>query len=42
MYEELYVGTYTITQAWNNGNVTIRWGAVQERINIIWIKQYHK
>ena len=41
-YEEPYVGPYRITQVWTNGNVTIRRGDVQERINIIWIKRYHK
>ena len=41
-YEEPYVGHYPITQVWTNGNVTTRRGAVQERINIIWIKPYHK
>ena len=33
-YEDLYVGPYPINQVWTNGNVTIRRGAVQERINI--------
>ena len=40
-YEEPYVGPYLITQVWTNVNVTIHRGAVQERINIIWIKPYH-
>ena len=40
-YEEPYVGPYPITQVWTNGNVTIRRGAVQERINIRLIKPYH-
>ena len=33
-YEEPYIGPYPITQLWTNVNVTIRQGAVQERINI--------
>ena len=41
-HEAPYVGPYTITQVWTNGNVTIRWGAVVERINIRWIKPYHE
>ena len=41
-YEDPYVGAYPITQVWKNLNVTIRWGAVQERINIKWIKIYHQ
>ena len=41
-YEEPYVGPYPITQVWNNGNVKILWGSVQERINIRCIKHYHK
>ena len=32
--EEPYVGPYLINQVWTNVNVTIRWGAVQESINI--------
>ena len=40
-YEEPYVGPYPITQVWTNGNVTILWGTVQERINIRCIKAYH-
>ena len=41
-YEETYVGPYPITQVWTNVNVTIRRGAIQERIQIIWIKTYHE
>ena len=41
-YEELYVGPYPINQVWEYGNVTIRWGAVKECINNIWIKPYHE
>ena len=40
--EMSYVGPYTITELWTNGNVTICWGAVQERMNIIQNKTYHK
>ena len=39
-YEDLYVGPYTITQVWTNGNVTIRQGAMQERIDIRCTKPY--
>ena len=38
--KEPYVVPYSITQVWDNGNVTMRWGALQERINIRWIKPY--
>ena len=38
--EEPYVGPYPITQLWTNRNVIILRGAVQERINIKWIKLY--
>ena len=41
-YEKTYGGPYPITQVWNNGNVKILWGSVQEHINIRWIKPYHK
>ena len=41
-YEETYVGPYIINQVWASANVTICWGAIQERINIIWIKPYHE
>ena len=41
-YEEPYVGPYPITQVSKNVNVTICLGALQERINMIWIKPYHK
>ena len=41
-YEEQYIVPYPITQVWTNGNVTIGQGAVQERINIRWIKPYHE
>ena len=40
-YEEKYVGPYPITQVWENGNFTIHWGTVKERINITCIKPYH-
>ena len=40
-YETPYIGPYPITKVWTNGNVTIRKGPVQERINIRWIKPYH-
>ena len=33
-YDEPYPGPYLITQLWTNGNVTIRQGAVQERITL--------
>ena len=39
-YETPYLGPYPITKVWTNGNVTIRRGPVQERINIRWIKPY--
>ena len=42
MCEEPYVRPYLINQVLTNGNVTIRWGNVQEWIKIIWIKPYHK
>ena len=41
-YEKPYVDPYPITQVWTNGNVTIRHGIVQERINIRWIKPYNE
>ena len=41
-YEDPYVCTYTITQVWGKSDPTIFWGAIQERIKIIWIKPYHK
>ena len=41
-YEELYIGPYPITQVWKNGNVTLHWGDVKERINDIWIKLYNE
>ena len=41
-YEDPYIGSYPTTQVWTNGNVTIRWGSVQERTKIIWIKTYHE
>ena len=40
-YEERYIGPYPITQVWTNGNVKIRRGAVQERINIRYINTYN-
>ena len=40
-YEEPHLGPYPITQVWTYGNVTIGRGAVQDRINIRWIKPYH-
>ena len=42
MCEEPYVRPYLVNQVLTNGNVTIRWGNVQEWIKIIWIKPYHK
>ena len=42
IYEELYIGPYSINQVRTNGTFTIRRGVVQEHINIIWIKPYHK
>ena len=41
-YEDLYVGPYPITQVWTNGDIKIRRGTVQDRINIRWIKHYHE
>ena len=41
-YENPYVRPCLINQVLTNGNVTIRWGNVQEWIKIIWIKTYHK
>ena len=40
-YKEPYKGPYPITKVQTNVNVTICWGATQERINIRWIKHYH-
>ena len=41
-YKDPYIDPYPITQVWTNGNITIRRGAMQERINIIWIKTYNE
>ena len=41
-YEDPYVGPYPITQVYANVNITIRRGAVQERMNIIWNNPYHE
>ena len=38
MYKDLYI----ITEVWTTGTVNIYWRAVQEIINIIWFKPYHK
>ena len=40
--ENTHVGPNPIIQLWTNGNITIRQGAVKERINIRWIKPYHE
>ena len=37
-YEGIYKGPYEITNVYTNGTLTIRWGTMQEGINIIWIK----
>ena len=39
-YEEPYVVPYPITQVWTSKNFMIRQGAVQERINIRWVRPY--
>ena len=39
-YEHLYKGPYAITKVWENGTVTLRMGAVQNWVNIRWIKHY--
>ena len=39
-YKRPYKGPYTITKVWENGTVTLRMGAVQNRVNIRWIKPY--
>ena len=39
---DTYVSSFMINKIWNNGNVTISWDAVQERIEIIWIKTCDK
>ena len=41
-YEEPYKIHFPITKVCTHGTVTIRQGAVQEHIKIIWIKTYHK
>ena len=41
-YKNTYIVTYPITKVWTHVNVTILWGVVEERINIIRIKPYHK
>ena len=38
--ETPFIGTYKIVQAWTNGKVTLRVGAVTKRINIRYIKPY--
>ena len=40
-YEKPYKGPSAITKLLTNESVTIRKSAVQERINITWIKLYH-
>ena len=39
-YQYPYKGPCPITKVWGNGNVTIRQGSVQERVNIKRIKPY--
>ena len=42
IYEGPYVGPCPINQVWTTANVTIRRGAVQDQINISWVKPYHE
>ena len=41
-YEEPYVGPYSMTEVWTNGNVTTCRGTVQYCIRIRCIKPYHE
>ena len=39
-YETSYKGPFVITWCWTNGTVTIKYGPIQIRHNIRWIKLY--
>ena len=39
-YKHLFKGLYAITKIWENGAVTLCKGAVQNQVNIRWIKSY--
>ena len=39
-YETPYKGPFVITQCWTNGTVTIQYGPIQTKHNILRIKPY--